>query len=159
MDVPSLGAGGVLGIGIWELAKQLFGLWLKQKQGSIESSKRLLREDIECLAKLILEMQENSVRYYDCDFTSDTAKDLSRQIKAKSKTAGIKLTVINSQLSKSGGKEIPVRLWTVFKTMATKHLDVKRHNTWSDDDPRLTEIYKATNQLHTALNDARYSAT
>lgn len=159
MDPKSISFGALVGALAWEVLKQVFSHFAKRSQDSQEAKRKMLRQDIEDLVKLICDILETSINYYSTDFSSEKARDLSRQIKAKSKTAGIKLTAVNSQLSVAGKKTVEIRLWTAFKLATTQHLDVTRKEVWKDDDPRLNEVYKAVNGLHFSLNKARYENT
>jgi hypothetical protein len=158
MDPKSLGLGAIFGGMMWELFKQIISSTFKIIQTHSEQRNRLIREDIEVLIKFVCEILELSINYYALDFNSEKAKETSRQIKAKAKTAGMKLNTINTQLTSIGKEKIEIKMWTSFKYAATNNLDVLRQDIWSEDDPRLTEIYKAANILHISLNRARYSS-
>jgi hypothetical protein len=159
MDPKSITFGAVLGALALEIVKQIFSHFSKRAQDSYESKRKMLRQDIDDLVKLVCEILEMSIGYYATDFNTEKAKDLSRQIKAKSKTTGMKLTAANTQLFATGKEEVKVRLWIAFKSATTQYLDVTRKETWKDDDPRLNEIYKTASVLHSSLNKARYSNT
>lgn len=157
MDLKTISLSAIGGAAIWEIVKQLISAAAKRVQDSQESKRKMLREDIENVVKLVCEILESSTGYYATQFGSEKAQELSRQIKAKSKTAGMKLAALNAQLSESKKTDVDVTLWTRFKSATTQHLDVRRTEIWHDDDPRLAEIYKAANHLHSSLSKARYS--
>lgn len=117
----------------------------------------MLRDDVEHVVRLVCEILEASVGYYATAFGTERASELSRQIRAKSKTAGMKLSAVNVQLVAFNKQPVDVGLWTTFKAAAARHLDVKRSAVWKDDDPRLAEIYKAAHHVHGSLNHARYA--
>jgi lambda repressor-like predicted transcriptional regulator len=157
MDVKTISFGAAIGALIWEIVRQLISTIAKQTQDSKDLRRKMLREDIEYITGLVCEIHEASVGYYATEFGTEKAEDLSRQIKAKSKTAGMKLAAVNTQLAGFSKDTIEVRLWTSFKSAAAKHLDVSRADIWHDDDPRLNEIYKAAHHVHSSLNRVRYS--
>lgn len=159
MDPKTFTVGALLGAALWEIFKQSLSALAKRNQESQEAKRKMLREDIEYVIGLVCELLETSVSYYATDFNTEKASDLSRQIKAKSKTVGMKLTAVNIQLSESKKETIEIRLWTAFKSTTAKHLDVTRTEIWKDDDSRLAEIYKAAHHMHSSLNKARYSNT
>lgn len=159
MDPKTISLSAILGALAWELVRQVISAVTKRTQDSKESTRKMLREDIEYVVGLICEIHEASVRYYATEFGTEKAGDLSKQIKAKSKTAGMKLAAVNTQLAASRNEVVDVRLWTSFKSAAAKHLDVTRAGVWPDDDPRLGEIYRAAHYVHNSLNKARYSNT
>jgi citrate lyase gamma subunit len=151
--------GTVVGALLWEVIKQAVAYFSKRKIDSQDSKRKMLREDIEKIIGLICEIHETSISYYATEFDTDAARDLSKQIKAKTKTVGMKLTAVNTQLSDLDKGGLDIVLWTRFKTASAQHLDVKRTDIWNDDDPRLTEIYKAAHHMHSSLNKIRYANT
>jgi hypothetical protein len=157
MDLGSITFGVFVGAIGWEIFKQIVSAISKRVQESADSKRKMLREDIQCLAEIVCDINEAAVNYFLSEFTSDTAKDLSKQIRAKAKTAGLKLHAVKAQLSASSLQNVEIQLWIAFKAAASKHLDVARTDVWKDDDPRLAEIYRAANYLHAALNKARYA--
>ena len=157
MDIKTISISAILGALAWEVVKQVISAVAKRTQDSKELKRKMLREDIEYVAKLVCEILEASIGYYATVYGTEKAGDLSRQIKAKSKTAGMKLAAINFQLTESKKETVELSLWTSFKSASAKHLDVTRHETWHDDDPRLAEIYKTAHHVHSSLNKARYS--
>lgn len=159
MDPKTLTLGAIFGAIIWEIFKQLVSSISKRFQESADSKRKMLRQDLECIVGIVCDINEASVNYFLSEFDSKECKDLSKQIRAKAKTAGLKLYAVNDQLAESGLSSIQIRLWTAFKAAASKDLDVSRATVWSDDDSRLAEIYKAAHHLHAALNRARYSTT
>jgi hypothetical protein len=158
MDAQSLGAGSIIGIGIWELGKKGFELLIKKKLDNSDLKRKLLREDIELIIELVLEIHESSITYYSMQYDDGKAKELSKLIKNKSKTVGMKISALNTQLRNNNSKIIDVALWTDFKKKTTEYLDVKRKGVWLDSDPRIISIYKSTNTFNKSLNSARYSS-
>lgn len=156
MDPKSFTFGAVVGALLLEIGKQIIASIFKRRQDATDNKRKMLREDIEELSGLILSINENSVSYYATDFASAEARSLSTQIKARSKTAGIKLTAINTQLSGIGKPTIPTSRLFSLRNAATKYLDVKRDEPWNEDDPRLGEIHRAAHHLHMELNKARF---
>lgn len=159
MDPATITLSAILGALAWELGKQVISAVAKRTQDTKESTRKMLREDIEYLVGLVCEINEASLNYYATEFGTEKATDLSKKIKAKSKTAGMKLAAVNTQLAAASKETVDVRLWTSFKSAAAKHLDVTRAGIWPDDDPRLGEIYRAAHHVHNSLNKVRYSNT
>lgn len=159
MDPKTLTLAAIFGAIIWEIFKQLVASVLKRFHESADSKRKMLRQDLECIVGIVCDINEASVNYFLSEFDSDVCKALSKQIRVKAKTAGLKLYAVNVQLVELHLSSIEIRLWTVFKAAASKDLDVTRTTVWADDDSRLTEIFKAAHHLHAALNRARYSAT
>ena len=90
MDPKTISFGAVIGALIWELARQVISTIAKRTQESKDLRRKMLREDIEDIAGLVCEIHEASVGYYSTEFGTEKAGDLSRQIKAKSKTESIR---------------------------------------------------------------------
>lgn len=157
MDPKTISISAILGALTWEIVRQVISAIAKRTQDRKELTRKMLREDIEYVTKLVCEILEASVSYYATAYGTEKSGDLSRQIKAKSKTAGMKLAAVNFQLTESIKETVEISLWTSFKSASAKHLDVTRDETWHDDDPRLAEIYKTAHHVHSSLNKARYS--
>lgn len=92
-------------------------------------------------------------------YDSERAQELSRQIKGKIKTAGIRITAVNAQLKELNKPIIGISFWTHYKRAATSHLDEKRDDVWSDDDPRLSEILRFAGYYLNLLINAKYECT
>ena len=92
------------------------------------------------------------------EYDDEKAKELSKLIKNKSKTVGMKIFALNMQLRNFNSNIIEVKLWTDFKKKTTEYLDVKRKGVWLDSDPRIISIHKSTNSFNKSLNSARYSS-
>ena len=157
MDLKTVTFVGMLGALLWELLKQLISAFTKRRQESQELIRKMLRQDIELVIGLVCEILETSISYYSTEFSSENARNLSTQIKAKSKTVGLKLNAVNIQLIQVGNEGIEVRLWTLFKSKTGEYLDVTRAEIWSSDDARFVEIYKSAHHMHISLNKARYA--
>lgn len=157
MDFKSLGVGAIAGTIAWEICKQVFFHFYKRHSDAEDSRRKMLRDDIENVAKLACELNESATTYYALPFDSEKAQEISRQIKAKMKTAGMKLHAVSLQLSEMNKPKIDIRYWTAYKRAATAHLDVKRSCAWSDADPRLKEIHRCAHYFHISLNSARYA--
>lgn len=157
MDLKTITLSGVVGAIIWELIRQLISAVIKRGQDAGDGTRKLLREDLEQVVRIVCEVQELSISYFATEFDDEKAREYSRLVKGKLKTGGMKITTLNSHLQEKGRVVIDLSLWTRFKTATTKDLDVKRDSAWSDADPRLNDIYKAANNLHAALSRSRYS--
>lgn len=157
MDLKTITLSGLVGAILWELIRQFISVVIKRRQDAADGTRKLLREDLEQVVKLVCEVQELSISYFATDFDDDQAKEYSKQVRGKLKTGGMKITALNAHLQEKGKVIVDLSLWTRFKAATTKDLDVKRDGVWSDADPRLNDIYKAANNLHTALSRSRYS--
>ena len=159
MNWESATIGAVGGTLCWEILKQVLSSISKRTLDSRESLRRLFREDTEKIIGLVCEIQDCAFEYYTTEFNGLEAKTLSKKIKIKSKSAGLKISAINVELNRAGKDQIPLVRWTAFKLSTAKHLDVTRSSNWADDDPRMAEIYKAAHHFHTELNRIRYQET
>lgn len=157
MEFKSLGLGAIFGTIAWELGKHVFSHFFKRHSDAADAKRKMLRDDIENVAKLACDLNEAATSYYALPFDSEKAQELSRQIKAKIKTAGMKLHAVSVQLSELNKPKIDVSHWTAYKRAATAHLDVKRSGAWSDADPRLKEIHRCAHYFLISLNSARYA--
>ncbi|MDP3655167.1 MAG: hypothetical protein Q8R67_26205 [Rhodoferax sp.] len=157
MEFKSLGLGAIFGTIAWEIGKQIFSHFFKRHSDAADAKRKMLRDDIEGVAKLACDLNETATSYYALPYDSDKAQELSRQIKAKIKTAGMKLHAVSVQLSELNKPKIEVHYWTAYKQAATAHLDVKRSGVWPDDDSRLREIHRCAHYFHISLNTARYA--
>lgn len=157
MDLKTITWSAVAGGVLWEVIRQAITRLFRREQESAETTRKLLREDIESVVKLTCEVHELAVSYFAMDSTCDDALDVSRQIKGKLKTGGMQISTLNLHLNEKGHSKVELSLWTRFKSATTKDLDVKREEAWDDGDPRLNDIYRAANNLHMALSRARYA--
>lgn len=158
MDLATITLSGVAGAVIWEIFKHYLSIFVKRRSEVRSTTEKMLREDVEHVVKLVCEVLELSISYFATPFESDKAQDFSRQIKARTKTAGLKISALNATLQTSKKAQIDLFLWTRFKEASTRELDVRRAEPWKDDDPRLNDIYKAANHLHASLSRARYAS-
>lgn len=156
MDFKNITIWTFVGAVSWEIFKQLLTLVFKRPQDSRDAQIKLLRQDVEEIISLALEIHENIMEYYSLNYDSDEAKTLSKQIKAKMKTTGMKLSSVNFQFLKNDKYLIDIKTWTDFKLTATENLDVKRVGVWNEGDARITNIYIKTHRLQFGLNKARY---
>jgi len=156
LDLKDVGFGALVGAAGWELLKHLFSGAMKRHADAKESSRKLLRDDIEKLVALVCEVIEQTSVYYAASFESEVARQSSRLIRGKCKVIGAKLESLNATLNGQGVVAVNSTLWFRFKAATTQHLDVSRPGTWSDDDPRISEIYEAANFFHIELNRLRH---
>lgn len=158
VDPKDAGVGAVVGVALWELLKQVSAALFKRASEANDTKRRLLREDIEQASGMLCELLEAAVHYYATPFDAPEAQELSKKLRGRSKTIGMKLSNINIQLADNNTERVNISLWTKFKSACMQSLDVARQDVWGDDDERISAIYQAAHALHASLNRARYAA-
>jgi len=158
LDLATITLSSIAGAVLWEFLKPFIANLAKRQGEARATTQKMLRDDMDLIVKLVCEVLELSVSYFATPFESDKAQDYSRQIKARTKTAGLKISALNLTLAQSKKDQIDISLWTRFKEACTKELDVRRADAWKEDDPRLNDIYKAAHHLHASLSNARYAS-
>jgi len=156
METITVTINAIVGVVIWEVVKFAYTSHMGNREKSKETKKILVRLDIEEIAKLVCEIQELSIAYFQLPYTSDMPREKATLIRAKLKTCGMKIHSINVANGLSEQSQISSHMWIQFKKSCTLHLDVLRIESWHEDDEKFQSIFKNATTLHSHLNKIRY---
>ena len=155
--VQGLGLGAFLGVLATEVLRQVLGRFFRRGAEKGEVTRKLLRDDIDSLSKLIDPLFTSAQDYYGKP--SHQGKRAAAKLKSDLKVFAAAWNTLHQRLVELEMPSIELGPLVSFRNALTGSLEETRPNALDIDDVVVTKIFNATAKVRDALSKARYPAT